>query len=135
MFLDRLFKFHMSSSAFVQADSSRTWDVVQRADRRIEWSGVCREVWDAPEVIDGTPDWRIGHKFGFKLSMAGREIPFNVTVSRFFPGRQIEWRSTKFGITAIRTISVTPDADGSRVTDTKRFSSRLYPLASGIRET
>jgi hypothetical protein len=115
----------MSSSVSIDASSDRVWDLIARASRWPEWSQVCREVWDAPD----DDDWRVGHDFGFKLRMANRNVPFNVTVSRIEPVKVIEWRSTKFTITAIRTISVESTAGRTQVTDSKAFSSPHLPIA------
>jgi len=128
----------MSSSVDVNAPAARTWALIEDADRWPEWSDVCLEVWGAPPNTKavsqpgrGAPiehGWRRGHRFGFLLRIAGRKIPFFVTIRRFFPGNFIEWQSTKFTITAVRSISVMPVPGGCRVIDSKEFSSYLLPI-------
>ena len=114
----------MSSSVFIDVPVDRVWDLVETARNWPEWSKTCTHVWGAPDE-DG---WRVGHRFGFMLAMANRQIPFFVTLSRIESGELIEWRSTKFTITAVRSISVTQENGGCVVTDTKRFSSYLLPI-------
>ena len=127
----RLFGFEMSSSIVLDAPVERAWEVVVGANRWPDWAEVCTAVWDAPEKAE---DWKVGHQFGFKLKMAFRDVPFNVTVSHIEPGRLIEWTSTKYSITAVRTISVVvPGGSGlnpgkCRVEDKKRFSSPFLPV-------
>ena len=121
----------MSSSIVLDAPVERAWAVVADPDKWPVWAAVCTEVWDAPESIS---DWKAGHQFGFKLKMAFRDVPFSVTVSRFEPGRLLEWTSTKYSITAVRTISVTGlsesglDRGKCRVEDKKHFSSPFLPI-------
>ena len=98
--------------------------LIDDADRWSEWSGVVDEVWDAPSYLD----WQVGHKFGFRLLMARKKVPFHVTVTRYGTGRLIEWSSTKFSITAMRSISVEPEGTGCRVVDQKDFSSPILPI-------
>lgn len=74
----------------------------------------------------------------FRLKMATRNVPVNVTVTRLepdrLPERLIEWNSTRFAITAVRTISVfvfgdpDPEPGKCRVTDNKHFSNLLLPV-------
>ena len=124
-----MFEFEMSSSIVLDASAERAWQVAAAADKWPDWAAVCAEVWDAPESIS---HWKAGHQFGFKLRMAFRDVPFNVTVSRFEPGRLIEWTSTKYSITAVRTISVVGEpgleSGKSRVMDKKHFSSPFLPI-------
>ncbi len=114
----------MTSSVEIDAAEARAWQVLSDARRWPDWSNVCTEVWDSPE----SDEWSVGHGFGFKLRMAGRQVPFNVSVSRVERGRLIEWRSTKYSITAIRTIAIEARDDRCRVTDSKLFSSWLLPI-------
>ncbi|NQW20797.1 MAG: SRPBCC family protein [Chloroflexi bacterium] len=123
MFL-KFFEFHMSSGVFIDAPSELVWRIVEDAERWPEWSKGCTEVWGAPIG----KSWCADHKFGFKLRMACRNVPFSVTISRIDSGRLIEWRSTKFSITAVRSISIESDGDGCRVMDRKHFSSTLLPI-------
>lgn len=128
-----LFTFEMCSSVVVDVPVPRAWEVVADANRWPAWSEVCTAVWGSPESSD---DWEVGKKFGFRLRMARRNVPFNVTVTRIEPTypaeRLIEWTSTKFTITAVRTISVSAESEhGSekcRVTDRKLFSSPFLPI-------
>ena len=131
----------MSSSVSVNATTRRVWNLVAEANRWPDWSEVCTAVWDVPA---NPGDWRVGHRFGFRLRMATINVPFNVAVTRIEqdspPGhstdRLIEWTSTRFTITAVRAISVaSSDAQGSdldsakcRVVDKKYFSSPLLPI-------
>ena len=131
------FGFEMSSSITVKTPVRRAWKLVAEANRWPDWSEVCTDVWNAPGRSD---DWRVGHRFGFRLRIATRNVPFNVAVTRIeqdpSPGassdRLIEWTSTKFTITAVRTISVVddpgPGSGNCRVVDTKSFSSPLLSI-------
>ncbi len=114
----------MSSSVHVEAPVDRVWRTISDAKRWPQWSRVCVEVWGVPD----DSRWSVGQRFGFKLRMVWRNVPFNVTVSYIEPGKEIEWRSTKFSITAIRKISVTDENDGCRVVDSKQFSSPFLPI-------
>jgi len=128
-----LFAFEMCSSVVVDVPVQRAWEVVADASRWPAWSEVCTAVWGSPESSD---DWEVGKKFGFRLRMAKRNVPFNVTVIRIEPThlteRLIEWTSTKFTISAVRTISVSAESEhgpeGCRVTDRKLFSSPFLPI-------
>ena len=114
----------MSSSILVDAPIERVWTVISDVTRWPEWAGVCTRVWGSPEE----DALKSGHKFGFMLKMAGKNIPFFVTVSRIKTGSFIEWKSTKFTITAVRTISVELDNDRCKVTDSKHFSCYLLAI-------
>ncbi|MCX8277362.1 MAG: SRPBCC family protein [Dehalococcoidia bacterium] len=114
----------MSSSIDIDAAGERVWHLVEHPARWAEWSKVCTEVWGVPDdgvLIEGT-------EFGFKLRMVSMEVPFNVSVTRIDSGLSIEWRSTKFSITAVRTIFIEPYYEGCRVTDQKKFSSPVLPV-------
>jgi len=120
-----IFKFQMSSSVLVDAPVERVWKVISDAARWPEWADVCTRVWGSPDEDSG---WKPGHKFGFMLKMAGKDVPFSVTVSRVKTGNLIEWKSTKFTITAVRNISIELDNGRTRVTDSKHISSYLLPI-------
>ncbi len=115
----------MSSSVLVIAPAERVWTVISDAARWPEWADVCISVWGSPDEDSG---WKPDHKFGFTLKMAGKNVPFSVAISRVHTGNFIEWKSTKFTITAVRTISVEFDNDQCKVTDSKHFSSYLLPI-------
>ena len=115
----------MSSSVLVNAPTERVWTVISDAARWPEWADVCTNVWGSPDEDTG---WKPGHKFGFMLKMAGKNVPFSVVISRGHTGDLIEWKSTKFTVTAVRTISVEFDNDRCKVTDSKHFSSYLLPI-------
>ncbi len=114
----------MSSSIEIEASRARIWEVLTSARRWPEWARVCSEVWESPTH----GDWAVGQKLGFRLRMAGRQVPFNVTIQRYEPEALISWSSTKFSITAIRTISVVAGEDSCEVTDKKHFKSPLLPI-------
>lgn len=114
----------MSSSVEIHALQPRVWDVLTNLAEWTQWSSVCTEVWSVPENGLG----EVGVEFGFKLRMGGRQVPFNVTVSRVESGRLIEWRSTKFSITAIRSISIESSGTSCRVIDSKLFTSSFIPI-------
>lgn len=114
----------MSLSVYIAAPSERVWMLIDDANHWSQWSGVVEQVWKAPGYLD----WQPGIKFGFRLLMARKKVPFNVTVTRYEPGKLIQWRSTKFSITAVRSISVEPDGTGCRVVDQKYFFSSVLPI-------
>ena len=115
----------MSSSVLVDAPTKRVWRVISDAARWPEWSDVCTRVWDSPDEDTG---WKLGHRFGFILKMAGKDVPFSVTISRVKPEKFIDWKSTKFTVTAVRTISVEFENGRCKVTDSKHLSSYLLPI-------
>ena len=115
----------MPSSVLVDAPVERAWAVISDAARWPEWADACVSVCGGPCEDSG---WKPGHKFGFMLKMAGKNVPFSVTVSRVKTGNLIEWKSTKFTITAVRTITIELDNGRTRVTDSKHFSSYLLPI-------
>ena len=114
----------MSSSVLVDAPTERVWSVISNALRWPEWADVCIRVWDVPDE----DVWKTGDRFGFMLKVAGKNVPFSVTLNQVETGKLIEWESTKFTITAVRTISVEAVNGQCRVTDTKNFSSYLLPI-------
>jgi uncharacterized membrane protein len=114
----------MSSSVLVDAPTKRVWRVISDAARWPEWAEVCTRVWDSPDEQTWKPD----HKFGFMLKMAGKDVPFSVTISRVKPEKFIDWKSTKFTVTAVRTISVEFENGRCKVTDSKHLSSYLLPI-------
>jgi len=114
----------MSSSVNVNAKPFRVWEVLTEVSDWPAWSTVCTDVWNVPG--DGITS--VGKNFGFKLRIGGRQIPFNVSVTRVESSEAIEWSSTKFSITAVRTISVAAHGTGSRVVDSKVFSSPILPI-------
>jgi len=120
----KFFKFRMSSSIDIDEDAELVWRLLEDAARWAGWSSVCTEVWGVNEdevLVEGT-------KLGFKLRMAGREVPFNVSVTGVNRGEFIEWCSTKFSITAVRTISIEQSGNTTRVVDSKQFSSSIIPI-------
>ena len=120
----RFFNFLTSSNINIDAAGEHVWRLIEHASSWPEWSQVCTEVWDLPDdgmLVEGT-------KFGFKLRMAGKNVPFNVTVTQIDHGFSFEWRSTKYSITAIRTICVEATQEGCRVIDDKKFSSPVIPI-------
>jgi len=114
----------MSSSIDIDEDAEFVWRLLENAGRWAGWSSVCTEVWgvDEDELLEE------GTKFGFTLRMAGREVTFNVSVTSVNKGAFIEWRSTKFSITAVRTISVEQSGNTTKVVDSKHFSSSIIPI-------
>jgi len=125
----------MSSDILIAAPIQRIWEHLVTPSCWVEWADVCTEVWGAPR--DGS-DLKIGSRFGFRLRMAGRNVPFNVRITRFdrdgviddIPAGVVEWTSTKFTITADRVISVVeqPDGRSCAVIDRKKFSSPVLPI-------
>ena len=134
---NRLLGFDMSSSVQIDAPAQRVWELVSQVSRWPDWATVCREVWDAPT---GENDWVVGRRFGFRLRMAGRNVPFNVEVKAVQKGdgsaptstKFLTWDSKKFTITAVRKIAITPESDNisCQVTDSKHFSSPFLPIAA-----
>jgi hypothetical protein len=119
IFINKLFKFDLTSSIYVDAPAERVWKLINEASRWPEWSTICVAVFDAP----GEGEWMSGHQFGFTLRIGGRKVPFFVTLTRVIAGK-----STKFTITAVRSISVESESKGCRVSDNKHFSNYLLPI-------
>jgi hypothetical protein len=114
----------MSSSVHVDATAKRAWNLIADASHWTDWSEVCTEVWDVP----GQLHWQVGDTFGFRLKMASINVPFNVTINRFDTGTIIQWKSTKCFVTAVRSIVVTEEHKGCRITDSKHFTSSVLPI-------
>ncbi len=117
--------FEMASTVTVNAPADAAWKALADARRWPEWCRVCPEVSIAPDA------WSPGEALSFKLRMAGLAVPFKVRLSEVEPGRCVSWVSTRYTITAVRTISLEPrDAHDETVTitDHKRFSSPVIPV-------
>ncbi len=114
--------FEMASTITVNAAPDAVWEALTDAYRWPEWCRVCPGVSVAPDA------WAPGEALSFKLRMAGIAVPFNVRLCDVEPGRCVSWVSTKFSITAVRTISLEPRDAGVTVTDHKRFSSPVVPI-------
>ncbi len=118
----RVRSFEMASTVTVNASSESVWKALTDAYRWPEWCRVCPSVSGAPDA------WSPGGVLSFKLRLAGVAVPFNVRLSDVESGRRVSWVSTKFSITAVRTISLEPRDAGITVTDHKRFSSPVVPV-------
>ncbi len=117
--------FEMASTIIVNAAPESVWKALTDACRWPEWCRACPEVSTAPDA------WSPGEALSFKLRIARVAVPFNVRLSDVEPGRCVSWISTKFTVTAVRTISLEPrDGPGITVlvTDHKRFSSPVIPV-------
>ncbi len=112
----------MASTVTVNAPADAVWKALTDANRWPEWCRVCPSVSGAPDA------WSPGEALSFKLRMARMEMPFNVRLTDVESGRCISWVSTRFAITAVRTISLEPCDAGVTVTDHKRFSSPVVPV-------
>ena len=113
----------MQSSVNVDAHHSVVWDTFADARSWPKWSRVCLDVWDVSNDL-----WALRSKLSFRLRMANVGVPFSVVVTESDPPRRVTWKSTKFSITATRTIQLAGDGDRTEVTDSKRFSSPLLPV-------
>ena len=113
----------MQSSIAVSSPLSVVWDTFADAESWPKWSGVCTDVWDVSDDL-----WSPNSKLSFRLRMANVVVPFSVVVTESDPPRRVTWQSTKFSITATRTIQFAGDSDQTEVTDSKRFSSPLLPV-------
>lgn len=114
--------FEMASTIMVNAAPESVWKALTDAYRWPAWCRVCPEVSAAPDA------WAPGETLSFKLRIAGIAAPFNVRLSNVEPGRCVSWVSTKFTITAVRTISLELRDGGVTITDHKRFSSPVTPV-------
>ena len=114
----------MASTVTVNAPADAVWKALTDANRWPEWCRVCPSVSAAPQA------WSPGEALSFKLRMAGIEMPFNVRLTDVESGRCVSWVSTRFTITAVRTISLEPRDAGVTVTDHKRFSSPVVPVGA-----
>ncbi len=115
--------FEMSSTIAADARPDTVWATLTDAHRWPEWSRVCTSVSAVPD------DWSPGQFLSFKMRIAGVPVPFNVSLTDIDTGRRVSWTSTKFTITAVRTISLEQIAGTVRITDHKRFSSPLLPVS------
>ena len=113
----------MHSSITVDAPLAVVWRTFADPRSWPTWSRVCLGVWDISNDL-----WAPNSKLSFRLRMANVGVPFSVVVTESDPPRRVTWESTKFPITATRTIHLAGDADRTEVTDSKRFSSPLLPV-------
>ena len=113
----------MHSSVTVYAPLSVVWDTFADARSWPTWSRVCLDVWDVSDDL-----WSPSSKLSFRLRMANVGVPFSVVVTESAPPNRVTWESTKFTITATRTIQFTVDGDRIQVTDSKQFSSPILPV-------
>ncbi|GEM_PF-220490 len=116
--------FEMESAVEVNTPPERVWQLVADVRHWPEWSHVCTGVWDVP---DGP--LRPGRNFGFRLRMAGMDVPFYVTATEVDAYRRLSWKSTRYCITAVRSHEFAAAANGrTLVRDRKLFSSRVLPV-------
>ena len=113
----------MKSSVTVDSPLSTVWDTFADAKSWPDWSRVCTDVWDVSDDI-----WAPNSKLSFRLRMAGVSVPFSVVVTESHPPKRVTWESTKFSITATRTLQFVATGVRTEVTDSKRFSSPLLPI-------
>ena len=113
----------MQSSLTIEAPLSVAWNTFADARAWPRWSRVCLDIWDVSDDL-----WAPKSKLSFRLRMANVGVPFSVVVTESDPPRRVTWKSTKFSITATRTIQLAGDGDRTEVTDSKRFSSPLLPV-------
>ena len=113
----------MQSSLTIEAPLSVAWNTFADARSWPTWSRVCLDVWDVSDDL-----WSPNSTLSFRLRMANVGVPFSVIVTESDPPHRVTWQSTKFSITATRTIHLAGDSDRTEVTDSKRFSSPLLPI-------
>ena len=113
----------MQSSVNVDAHHSVVWDTFADATSWPNWSSVCLDVWNVSDDL-----WAPNSTLSFRLRMANVGVPFSVVVTESDPPHRVTWQSTKFSITATRTIHLAGDGGRTEVTDSKRFSSPLLPI-------
>lgn len=113
----------MQSSINVSSPLSVVWDTFADAGSWPTWSRVCVDVWDVSDDL-----WAPNSKLSFRLRMANAGVPFSVVVTESEPPHRVSWESTKFSITATRTIQFADVGGRTEVTDSKRFSSPVLPV-------
>ncbi len=113
----------MRSTVTVHAPIRVVWDTFADARSWPTWSSVCTEVWDSSDDL-----WTPNSKLSFRLRMAKVGIPFSVVVTESDPPHLVTWESTKYSITATRTIQFAGRSDQTNVTDSKTFSSPVLPV-------
>ena len=113
----------MQSSITVSSPLSVVWDTFADARSWPTWSRVCLDVWDVSNDL-----WAPNSKLSFRLRLANVGVPFSVVVTESDPPHRVTWESTKFSVTATRTVQFTVEGDRTEVTDSKRFSSPLLPV-------
>ena len=113
----------MQSAITVHSPLSMVWNTFADAQSWPTWSRVCTDVWDVSNDL-----WAPNSKLSFRLRMAKVGVPFSVVVTESDPPHRVSWASTKFSITATRTIQLAGDGDRTEVTDSKHFSSPVIPV-------
>lgn len=116
----------ITSSIDIAAPPERVWSTLVDADRWPTWCSVVRTVHEVPER------WEPGARLSYTLGMGpGVPVRFDVTLDAVEPGRLLAWSSSKWwGVRGDRAFRLTPIREGTRVTDTKAFSSRLWPIGA-----
>ena len=113
----------MQSVITVHAPLSVVWDTFADARSWPTWSRVCLDVWDLSDDL-----WAPNSKLSFRLKMANVGLPFSVVVTESDPPNRVTWESTKFSVTATRTIHLAGEGDYTEVTDSKTFASPILPI-------
>ncbi len=76
-------------------------------------------LWDpgvASAEREGSGDVELHEAFVLQLSLGGRTMPMRYVVTELDPPRKVVLRSETARLISLDTITVTPDAEGSRVT-------------------
>ena len=118
-----IFDLSMKSSVTVDSPLPHVWDTFADARSWPDWCRVCIEVWDVSDDL-----WRPHSRLSFRLRMAYVGVPFSVVVTESHAPHRVTWESTKFSITATRTLQFVGLGGSTEVTDSKRFSSTVFPV-------
>ncbi len=118
-----IFDLSMKSSVTVDSPLSHVWGTFADARSWPDWSRVCIEVWDVSDDL-----WRPHSRLSFRLRMANVGVPFSVVVTESDAPRRVTWESNKFSITATRTLQFVGLGGSTEVSDSKRFSSTIFPV-------
>ena len=86
-------------------------------------AALALEVWDLSDDL-----WAPAATLSFRLKMANVGVPFSVVVTESDPPHRISWASTKFSITATRTLQFAGDGASTEVADSKEFASPILPV-------
>ena len=109
----------------INASREAVWGAFRDLESWPRWNAVClTSRWTSDSR------WEIGSAFFIRLRMMGVPVPFHVTIAEVTPPEAVAWDSTVMTVTGHRRFhfDALPDSRGTRVSDTKTFTSPLLPL-------
>lgn len=115
----------LRSSLVVAAPPEAVWAVLADVPRWPEWCPPVRRV----THFDGL---EVGRRMAYVLGMGpGIPVSFDVELQIVEPPHRLQWTSTKWwGVRGTRCFEIVATSEGTEVSDTKTFESRIWPVAN-----